>query len=57
MIKKIGLIIAILFFLENLSAQTLNKKEVVKIIIPSTDTIESTYPEGLKGFQKFLIKI
>ena len=53
MIKKIGLIIAILFFVENVNAQTTSIKDSIKL---KSDTIEATYPDGLSGFRKFLQK-
>ena len=53
MIKKIGLIIAILFFVKNVNAQTTSIKDSIKL---KSDTIEASYPGGLEGFKKFLQK-
>lgn len=53
MIKKIGLVIAILFLVENVHAQNASIKDSLKNI---TDTIEAFYPNGFEGFRKFLQK-
>lgn len=51
--KFLSLMLLCIVFAKNTTAQTIDKKEIVKNTIVN-DTIESTYPDGLKGLKKFL---